>query len=581
MNDFITEQKLLLKEILNDLGYLDENLELSVSMRPELGDYQYNGAMSLAKKYQKNPKVIAEEIVNKLKKNKDYENINIAGPGFINISITNNSLINYINNIAKDIKKTLGNYEKKRILIDYGGANVAKALHVGHFRSANIGEALKRLTKAIGYETIGDAHLGDWGLPLGMVLYEIKNRYPDLNYFKEDYNGSIKDPLPITNEDLEVIYPIVSKKAKENEEIMKEAKEITVKIQEGNNGYYDLWKEITRISKADIKNAYSLLNANFECWFGESDAEPYINKTINILKDKGLTQLSEGALIIPVSKEDDNPPIPPVILLKSDGGVLYHTTELATLLMRTENFELDEIWYLTDIRQKLHFTQTFRAAYASGIVPKNIYLEHIGFGTMNGKDGKPFKTRDGDVMSFKNLYQSVYTETYKKLSSLVDQKNKDKTAQILAVSAIKYADLLPNRATDYVFDPEKFCDMNGKTGPYILYSTIRIKSLLDKSNAKINNQYKIISTKQERLIILEILKLAEIIKKSLKNKTLNEIVEFIYNITNIYNNFYTENRILSEENKDIKDSWLVISSIVYQLNCQLIEILGIEIPEKM
>lgn len=580
MKDFITQQKEDLQKILIKLGYEDDDMELTVSDRPDLGDYQYNGAMNLAKKYKKNPREIATEIAVELKNNNNYENINIAGPGFINISLTDKSLINYVNQIKDDVKKTFGTYEKKRILLDYGGANVAKALHVGHFRSANIGEALKRLTLAVGYETVGDVHLGDWGLPLGMVLLEIKNRFPNLNYFSESYDNKNQDPVPITNKDLEEIYPIASKKAKENEELMKEAKDITVKIQEGNNGYYDLWKQITDISKKDIKKSYDLINTNFDYWYGESDSQTYIEKTINIIKEKKLAEISDGALIMKVNEADDNPPLPPVILQKSDGAALYHTTELATLLMRMEKFKLDEIWYLTDIRQKLHFTQTFRAAYKSEIVPNNIKLEHIGFGTMNGKDGKPFKTRDGGVMSFNELYINVYNETYKKLSDFVNDDKKSETAEILAVSAIKYADLLPNRATDYIFDPEKFCDMNGKTGPYLLYSTIRIKSLLSKNNKQLTN-YNKITTKQERLLILELLKLPEIINKSLTNKTLNEICEFLYNITNIYNNFYAVNRILDEENQETKSSWLTLSNIIYNLNCELINILGIDIPEKM
>ena len=567
-----------IQTILKELGYEDE-VFISVSNRKELGDYQYNGAMKLAKIYNENPRDIASKIVNLLNNNKDYTNINIAGPGFINISLSDNSLINFINDISKDFKKLIYKGEKKTVFMDYGGANIAKELHVGHMRPANIGEALNRLFKACGIETISDVHLGDWGRPMGLIMLEIKKRMPDLPYFDSSYNGEYPKESPVSAVDLAEIYPYASGKAKEDEAYMDEAREITLKLQNGDPGYTALWQHIRKTSIDDIKGVYDLFNTHFDLWEGESDADKYIDEMISYLEKNKITSTSEGAEVIFVDEPGDTKNIPPLMVKKSNGGVSYDSTELATLYSRIKRFNFDEVVYLTDARQQLHFVQTFRAAYKSKIIPENIILTHLSNGTICGTDGTPFKTRDGDVMSLKSLYKMVYDECYKKVSG--DVKDKEKTASIIAIAAIKYADLLPNRTSDYIFDPIKFSDLNGKTGPYILYNTVRIKSILNKLEDFNYSTYHEIYTAQEREIILTLLELKNVLKRSVESKTLNEICEYIFKLTNIYNSFYNDNYIVSEEDLNKKESWALLSSIVLEVNKFILNILAIDIPEKM
>ena len=468
-----------LKTIVNNSGYEVENLAIETSNRKDLGEYQLNDAMQLSKIYHKNPREIAEEIVKELEKDDRFTNINIAGPGFINISLSNKFKLEILNKMNKNIYSNIDKKAPKKIIIDYGGANVAKALHVGHLRSANIGEALKRLAILVGYNILGDAHLGDYGRPLGFVIKEIKKMYPDLPYFDEKYEGDYSEvELPITNEDLEKIYPLASAKAKEDEIYLEDGRKITAKIQNHERGYYDLWKRIVDISKEDIKKTYEDLNVSFEIWNGESDEMEYFDQLKEIYEKKGILKESEGAQIIEVSREDDKAPVPPLLFIKSNGSASYETTDLATILERKINYNPDEIWYVVDGRQSLHFEQIFRAIRKADILDSNVLLEHIGFGTMNGKDGKPFKTRDGGVMNLKQLIDLVYQETYKKITNESIQEDEKKlVAKKVAIAALKYADLLPYRGTDYIFEVEKFSDLEGKTGPYLLYSTIRMKSL--------------------------------------------------------------------------------------------------------
>ena len=482
-----------------------------------------------------------------------------------------------------DIFSNIDRKTPKKIIIDYGGANVAKALHVGHLRSANIGEALKRLAKLVGYDAVGDAHLGDFGRPLGLVIKEIQEQYPNLPYFDSNYTGNYNEvELPITNHDLERIYPIASTKGKENENYLEAARNITAKIQRHEKGYYDLWKKVVDISKEDIKKTYDDLNVNFEIWNGESDEMEYFDKLEKIYQDQNLLVESEGAKVVEIETSEDKAPMPPLIFIKSNGSVSYETTDLAAILERKINYNPDEIWYVVDERQALHFEQTFRAARKARLVEENVNLEHIGFGTMNGKDGKPFKTRDGGVMSLNQLMNLVYQETYKKIiNESITEEEKPEIAKKVAVAALKYADLLPFRGTDYIFEIEKFSDLEGKTGPYLLYSTIRMKSLLTKSkNIKVEKATKFKGA-TERDIILTILNLPLAIEKSLYNKSLNEIAEYIYRLTAYYNTFYAENKILTEVDTDLKESWIVLTNVVYNINCILLNVLGIVIPEKM
>ena len=567
---------LKINEIIKELGY-DETPEVSVSNRPDISDYQYNGAFKLAKIMHKSPMVIADEIVSKLKDNdmfKEVSNVN----GFINITLSDKSLIDYLNEIVNNFDiNTFKINTDETIFLDYGGANVAKALHAGHLRSPNIGEALKRLCEAVGYKTISDVHYGDWGRPMGLIICEIKHRYPNLDFFNPNLDSYPKES-PVTLEDLYTIYPLASAKSKEDEEYLNEARELTVKLQKKEKGIYDLYKAFTKLSILDIEDIYKKLNCTFDLYEGERDADDYIQDVLTVTKP--FTTISNGATIIDVKEETDKKEIPPVMLLKSDGGVLYDTTELATLYSRIKRFKASKYFYLTDVRQELHFVEAFRAAYKTGIVPKDISLEWFGFGTLNGPDGKPFKTRDGGIMSLRELISIVKTETRKVIKDNIKEEDKDDLAEVLAIAAIKYADLLPNRTSDYVFDPIKFSDINGKTGPYILYSTVRMKSLLSKSNLKYNKYYKI-NTKEERDILINIIKLRSVIEKSFNMRSLNEICEYIYKLTSSFNAFYSNHEVLTEQDELVKESYLTIINEVYKINKYLLNILAITLPDKI
>lgn len=582
MSSFIEKEEMYLKNIIKNLGYEIDEVTLNISSRPEFGDYQFNGAMQLAKKYSASPREIADKIVQKIIADNKYKDINIAGPGFINITFKDEELINHLNELNENINLNYYNDNPKTIFLDYGGANVAKALHVGHLRSANLGEALKRLARALGNKTICDAHLGDWGRPIGLVMLEIKKRNPELPYFNDNFTGEYPKVSPVTNDDLMILYPFASTKAKEDESYMDEAREMTVKFQNGNRGLTALWNHIMNVSKADIKRIYDRLNTTFDIWEGESDGNKYVPEMTEYLKSKNLIKESQGAQIIEVKEENDDHEIPPLLLFKSNGSASYQTTDLACIWERMKLFHPDEIWYLTDARQQLHFEQVFRAARKSGIV-QNTKLEFIPFGTMNGADGKPFKTRDGGVMSLESLLDLAYTECEKKVLPNIVGEERKQIAEKVAIAAVKYADFLPFRLTDYNFDPIKFSDLQGKTGPYLLYSTIRMKSLLQKAQEagiKYNKMTKI-KDESDRNILVGVLNLRSVLVKAFNLKTLNDLAEYLFKITNLYNNFYSQNRILTEEDKELQSSWLLLTKVIYDNNLKLLNILGIDVPEKM
>lgn len=579
----LKELEIELKNVVKNAGYEVEKLALEPSNRRDLGEYQLNDAMQLAKLYHQNPRDIATNIVNELKKHNNFTNINIAGPGFINFSLSDEYTIEILNKVNKDIFNNIDKRNYKKIIIDFGGANVSKALHVGHLRSANLGEALKRLGRVMGYEVLGDAHLGDYGRPMGLVILEIKKMYPELPYFDNNYSGDFSEvDLPITNADLEKIYPLASTKSKEDEAYLEEARDITTKLQHKERGYYDLWKRIVEISKKDIKEVYNSLNVEYDLWLGESDAIAHFEELKTICENKNILRNSNGAKIIEVATEEDNSPMPPLLFIKSNGSISYETTDLATILQRKKDYNPDEIWYCADNRQELHFEQVFRAARKAELVDDNAKLEFIGFGTMNGKDGKPFKTRDGGVMTLKSLIEIVTEETLKRIDSdAISAEEKEQIAKTVAIAALKYADFLPFRSTDYIFEIEKFADLEGKTGSYLLYSTIRMKSLLNKANSIPSLEVKILKGLTEKEIALTILNLPTVLNKSLDTKSLNEIAEYLYKLTSLYNKFYAENKVLQEQNQELQESWLVLTRIVYNINKMLLDILGINVPDKM
>ena len=580
MNFLNTVEKDILNKFKENNIPLDE-VKLLTSGKKELGDYQINDAMKLAKVMHKSPRDIAEDLVKCLEETGYFKDINIAGAGFINLSFKDELLTEYVEKVINSSTKDVEKLNKERIIIDYGGANIAKTLHVGHLRSANIGEALKRLARHLGKEVISDVHFGDIGRQSGMVIYELKERYPNLNYFsgKEE---SIWDELPIKGEDLEEIYPTASIKAKENEDIMDEVREITAELESGKNkGYVALWNKVKELSVKDIKAIYKELNADFDLWEGESDAYPYIKETIDTMEKSGYLIESEGAKIIEVIKDDDKAPMPPLVVIKSNGATLYATRELATITSRMKRFNPKEIWYVVDSRQGLYFEQVFRASYKTGLVSKDTVLEYYGFGTMNGNDGKPFKTRDGNAATLKSLIASVKEEILTHMNK--DIESKEETAKKIAIAAIKYADFLPNRTTDYIFEPSKFIDVEGKTGPYILYNTIRMKSILKKAKEQGINYSNYYNNQRgtEKEIILLLMEKNNILHKAYNNKDLSSIADYLYNLTSLYSRFYEENHILTENDEKLRESWLTLTKLVKETNEELLDILAIEVPEKM
>lgn len=555
-------------------------VKLLRSNRPDLGDYQLNDAMKLAKVMHKNPHEIALTMVSVLEDSGYFSSVSIAGVGFINLTFKDEFLLSAMNRFFADPASSYDLVSKRKVFLDYGGANIAKTLHVGHLRPANIGESLKRLARHLGCDVISDVHFGDIGRQSGMVIYEIRERYPNLNYFsgKEEKEW---DPLPITAKDLEEIYPVASTKAKENEKIMEEVRRITAELEALKAGYVALWDKIKQISIADIKSVYQRLHTDFDLWEGESDCYPYIPPMLERLQKEGYLVDSEGAKVIEVKEDTDTAPMPSLVVVKNDGATLYATRELATLDSRMKRFSPDEIWYVVDVRQELYFTQVFRAAYKTKIVPSSTKLLFLGFGTMNGSDGKPFKTRDGNAMSLKTLLDSVKEEIKTHMREEITGKERDDIAEKIMIAAVKYADILPNRTTDYIFEPSKFIDVDGKTGPYLLYATIRMKSLLAKAKKHSLSYQKMYEVEEEKEIILLLLQKAEVLTKAFELKELNIIAEYLYQLTSAYNRFYEKHYILREENQKRQESWLVLTKMVYDTNVELLTILGIEIPEKM
>ncbi len=572
-----------IKKHIQDAGYSLETVILEPTSRKDLGEYQINSAFTLAKENHCNPREVAEKIVLELQKNPIFMNLNIAGAGFINLSFSDSFYVESMNQILNDISANIDQFsEPKTIFMDYGGANIAKTLHVGHLRSADIGEAIKRLTKLLGHHVISDVHFGDIGRQSGMVIYEIMQRYPHLSYFQEDYQGE-EESLPITVEDLQEIYPTASEKAKNSEEVMEKVREITIAIENGHRGYTALWNQIKKLSIQDIKGIYQRLNTTFDLYEGETDCYPYIPEMIQILKEKNLLRESEGAWVVDVVEETDTEPMPPLVVLKANGGTVYQTRELATILSRQKRFSPDEIWYFTDNRQELYFKQVFRVAKKAGLVPDSTKLEFFGFGTMNGSDGKPFKTRAGGVMNLVDLMNMVKEITASKINmNLVKEEEKDLISEKISIAALKYADFLPYRSKDFIFDTSKFADLEGKTGPYLLYSTVRIKSLLEKSGIDSSSfQIKKINGETMKEVIRTLLELPVVLKKSYESKSLTDIADYLYRLTSNYNKFYAENHILTCLDQDLKESWLALSKLVRDTNILLLDTLAIEVPEKM
>lgn len=574
----ILETEKYLKTLLQSLDYDVDYVKLEKSKLPEYGQYQINVAMQLAKKYGKNPREIAEHIVSSL--DDRFTNINIQGPGFINVTFNNEVLIEELNKGIEDFSIFVDKGEKKKtIVLDYGGANIAKELHVGHLR-CNIGEAMRRLIKVFGDTSIGDVHWGDWGTPIGLVIREIQEMQPELPYFNPEYKGEYPTTSPVTNEELGIIYPRASARSKVDSDYAEEARIFTEKFQKGERGIRDLWKHIVAVSKADCQAVYDYLNCHFDYSYGESDADAYAEPVIKFLTDQGKTEMSNGLLIMHVAEESDNKEVPPLLLRKSDGAMLYDTTDLATIMQRMQDFNPDAIWYFVDERQSLHFEQIFRGCYKSGLVPETVDLKFYGFGTINGSDGKPFKTRDGGVMSLKALIKLVYDKIEPKIKEDIKGEEREEIANKLTVATLKYADLLPYRKTDYIFDIDKFTSFEGKTGIYAVYTTTRIKSLLSKLDNE-NVQIKTIPNDDVLDILIKLTELPKNLTAAYNDVTTSYICEFIYDLCSLYNKFYANNNIANESNEETKETFLALTKLVYNTLSNLLDILGIEIVDKM
>ncbi len=583
--DYITDE---MEQAFTQAGYDPSYGKVTLSNRPDLCEYQCNGAMAAAKTYKKAPFMIADDVVAKLQGNGVFEEVTMVKPGFINLKLDKEYLASYLGRMQQDsdlsIEKTA---HPKKVIIDYGGPNVAKPLHVGHLRSAIIGESIKRMGRLMGDEMIGDVHLGDWGLQMGLIITELKKRKPDLVYFDESYTGAYPEEAPFTISELEEIYPAASAYSKDHPEYKEEAMQATYQLQHGHRGYQGILKHILNVSVTDLKKNYEKLQVTFDLWKGESDAQPYIPDMVQYMKDEGYAHLDDGALVVDVKEEGDTKEIPPCMILKSDGASLYNTTDLATIVERMKLFHPDEIIYVVDKRQELYFTQVFRCARKTKLVEEDTKLKFLGFGTMNGKDGKPFKTREGGVMRLESLINGINREMYQKIvdNHEIDPEIAKKTAEIVGLSAIKYGDLSNQASKDYVFDIDRFTSFEGNTGPYILYTIVRIKSILakyrelgkDPADCRITSP----ESESEKALMLILAAYNEVMENAYAELAPHKICSFIYEAANAFNKFYHETKIITEEDEGRRAGWIALLTLTRDILEQSIYVLGFAAPERM
>ena len=590
--DLITDE---VTKAFTECGYDAKYAKVTLSNRPDLCEYQCNGAMAAAKEYKKAPFMIADEVVEKLAANPIFAMAESVKPGFLNLKIDEAYLADYVAKMQEDegrfgCEKTEA---PKTIMIDYGGPNVAKPLHVGHLRSAIIGESVKRIGKFMGHNVIGDVHLGDWGLQMGLIITELKLRRPELVYFDDAHTGEYPEEAPFTISELEEIYPTASKKSKEDEAYKEAAMQATFELQHGKRGYQALLKHILNVSVTDLKRNYANLNVSFELWKGESDAQPYIPDMVQKMKDDGFAYISDGALVVDVKEETDTKEIPPCMILKSDGASLYNTTDLATMVWRMKDYNPDELIYVVDKRQELYFTQVFRCARKTGIVKPETELKFLGFGTVNGKDGRPFKTRDGGVMRLEHLISGINEEMLAKIQENqktqenlgISTEEAENTAKMVALAAIKYGDLSNQASKDYIFDIDRFTSFEGNTGPYILYTIVRIKSILNKyhglgkddSGAVIEAAH----SKSEKDLMLELSKFNAVMESAFEETAPHKICSYIYDLANAFNSFYHGTKIMSEENETVQKSYIRLLELTKSVLETCIDVLGFSAPERM
>jgi len=572
----------------SEAGY-DESLGVvTFSDRPDLAQFQCNGALTGAKLHRKAPMMIANDVSAILSKNEIFKSVAVAPPGFINLILADEFIAGEAAAMAKDSRLALPLMDKKTIVVDYGGPNVAKPLHVGHLRAAIIGETLKRLARFLGHNVIGDVHLGDWGLQMGLIIAELERVSPDLPYFDEKITDGYPEESPVTIDDLSKLYPEASARSKTDEEFRARAMRATFDLQNGRAGYVALWKKFLEVSVADLKKSYKRLGVDFDMWLGESDADPYVPELLKTLEEKKLTYLSDGALIADVAEETDDEPMPPIIISKSDGSALYATTDLATIVQRMRDFSPDEIWYVVDSRQSMHFKQVFRLAKKAGLVNDDTALYHVGFGTMNGSDGKPYKTREGGVMSLSVLIRSAMdasreridaSEIAKELSDAEKTSNSEK----IGIAAIKFGDLINHRSRDYIFDLNRFLSTEGKTGPYLQYTVVRISSLLAKAESVGAKCGELLppTSDTERELLIKLFSVGDVLLRAFDEKAPSAICEVMFDIAGLFNRFYFENKILANENEAERASWLTVVTLVRDMLLTLLDIFSTEIPSIM
>ncbi len=583
--DLITEE---MRQAFAGSGYDEAYAKVTLSNRPDLCEYQCNGAMAAAKAYKKKPIDIANEVVAKLEGSRIFEEVSAVMPGFINLKIGSGFLAEYMNGMREGQKLGMEEVERpETVIVDYGGANVAKPLHVGHLRAAVIGESIKRMGRFVGHKVIGDVHLGDWGLQMGLIIEELRERQPQLCYFDESYTGEYPTEAPFTISELEEIYPAASAKSKVDEAFKERAQEATFKLQSGYAPYRAIWKHIMNVSLKDLKKNYSNLNVEFDLWKGESDAQPYIPDMIEDLIHKGLAYESQGALVVDIAEETDSKELPPCIIRKSDGAALYATSDLATIVEREKDFKPDHYIYVVDKRQELHFTQVFRVAKKAGIVAPDRKMDFVGFGTMNGKDGKPFKTREGGVMRLENLIADISKAAYDRImeNRTISEEEAEKTAKIVGLAALKYGDLSNQATKDYVFDIDRFISFEGNTGPYILYTIARINSILKKyeSTCGMAEDTSILpaSAEPEKTLMLVLSRFSEVMHGSFEELAPHKICAYIYELSNALNHFYHETRIIAEEDKKKQAGYIGLVTLTRSVLTTCIDLLGFEAPERM
>lgn len=583
--DLISDE---MKKAFEEAGYDRELGKVTISNRPDLCEYQCNGAMAGAKAYKKAPIMIANEVAEKLAGSEIFSETAAVMPGFLNLKVKEGFVTAYLKEMESRDKFGLDKPEKvKKIVIDYGGPNVAKPLHVGHLRSAIIGESIKRIARYAGHEVIGDIHLGDWGLQMGLIITELKERQPELIYFDESYAGEYPKEPPFTISQLEEIYPTASGKSKEDKAYKERAMEDTYKLQNGVRGHRALWKHIIQVSVSDLKKNYANLNVDFDLWKGESDVHDRIPGMVEYMKKEGYAHESEGALVVDVKKDTDTKEIPPCMILKSDGASLYNTTDLATIMERMEEIHPDQLIYVVDKRQELYFEQVFRCARKTKLVEEDTDLRFLGFGTMNGKDGKPFKTRDGGVMRLENLISDINEQMFQKITDNheVEEEEARKTAKMVALSAVKYGDLSNQASKDYIFDVDRFTSFEGDTGPYILYTMVRIKSILAKYKEQGGNPETValqdsLSPSQKDLMLV-LTKFTGMMESAYEELAPHKVCAYIYDLANAFNRFYHETKILTQEDEQVKAGFIALLKLTLAVLEACIQVLGFEAPERM